>query len=69
MVSGVLQCSILDPLAFILYIADLWNNLENKVISYADDTTLYAVVASPSDSINVDNSLNINLVKIQSWLN
>ena len=66
MVSGVPQGSVLGLLLFILYTADMWNDLENKVISYADDTTLYAVVASPSDSINVDNSLNINLVKIQS---
>ena len=45
----------------------MWNVLENKIISYADDTNLYTEVASPSDRTNVDNSLNKDLVKIQSW--
>ena len=35
----------------------MWNDLENKIISYDDDTTLYAEVAS-SDCINAANSLN-----------
>ena len=51
----------------ILYIADIWNDLENKIILYADDTTFYAEVTSPFDCINVANSLNRDLVKIQSW--
>ena len=45
----------------------MWNDLENKVILYADDTTLYAEVASPSGRINVANSLNRDLFKIQLW--
>ena len=36
----------------------MWNDLENKIISYADNTILYAEVASPSERINVANSLN-----------
>ena len=54
-------------LVFLLYIADMWNDLENKIISYADDTTLYAEVASPSNLTNVVNSLNWYLAKIQSY--
>ena len=42
----------------------MWNDLENKIISYADDTTLYA---SPSERTNVDNYLNRDLAKIKSW--
>ena len=34
---------------------------------YADNTTLYAETASPSDHINLSNSLNRDLFKIQSW--
>ena len=45
----------------------MWNDLENKMISYADDTTLYAEIASPSDRINVFNSLNRDFAKIQLW--
>ena len=52
---------------FTLYTADMWNDLENKILSYADDKTLYAEVASPPQPTNVANSLNSYLVKIQSW--
>ena len=45
----------------------MWNNLENIIISYADNTTLYAEVASPSEHTNVVNSLHRGLTKIQSW--
>ena len=45
----------------------MWNDLKIKFILYADDTTLYAEVASPSNHINVANSLTRDLAKIQSW--
>ena len=48
-VSGVPQGSVLGPLLFILYTADMRNDLENNIISYADDTTLYAEAAFPSE--------------------
>ena len=53
MLSDVPQGSVLGLLLFILYTADMWNDLENKIVSSADGTTLYAEVASPSDPINV----------------
>ena len=65
-VLSVPQGSVLGPLLFILYTADMWNDLENKIISYADDITLYAEVASHSERTNVANSLNKDLAKIQS---
>ena len=43
----------------------MWKELERKIISHSDDTTLYAEVASHSDHINVANSLNRDLFKIQ----
>ena len=66
MTSSVSQGSVLGPLLFILYTADMWKDLEKKIISYADDTSLYAEVASPFDRKNVTNSLNRDLTKIQS---
>ena len=45
------------------FCAYMWNDLENKIISYADGTTLYAEIVS-LDCIHVANFLNKNLVKI-----
>ena len=45
-VSGVSQGSVLIPLLFLLYNSELFSILENKLIGYADDYTLMAVVPS-----------------------
>ena len=39
-VSGVPQGSVLGPLLSILYTSELFSILENKLIGYADDSTL-----------------------------
>ena len=44
-VSGEPQGSVLGPQ--FLYTAELFSTVENKLYSYADDSTLVAVVPSP----------------------
>ena len=46
--SGVPQGGALSPLLFLLYTSELFSILENKLIGYADDSTLIAVVPSPA---------------------
>ena len=67
LVSGVPQGSVLGPLLFLLYTAELYNILENDLYGYADDSTLIAIVPSPSARISVAQSLNRDLVKISEW--
>ena len=63
-VSGVTQGSVLDPLLFLLYTSELFSILENKLISYADDSTVIAVVPSPGLRVAVAESLSHDLVKV-----
>ena len=56
-VSGVPQESVLGPLLFILYTSELYPFWKKKLIGYADDSTLMAVVRSPGFRVAVAESL------------
>ena len=61
------QGSVSGPLLFFLYTSDLYSILENKLIGYADDSTLIAVVPSPGVRVTVAESLSRDLVKVSEW--
>ena len=66
-VSGVPQGSDLGPLLFFLYTSELISILENKLICYADDSTLMAVVPSPGVRAAVAESLVRDLGRVSEW--
>ena len=65
--SGVLQGSVSSLLLFLLYTKELFSILENKLIGYADDSTLMAVVPSPGAQVSVAESLNRGLIRVNAW--
>ena len=66
-VSGVPQGSVLCPLLFLLYTSKLFSFLENKLIGYADDSSLMAVVPSPYIRVTVAESLICDLDRVSEW--
>ena len=67
--SGVPQGSVLGPQLLLFYTAKLFSIVENKLCSYADDSTLVAVVPSSSERVAVSESINRDLNRVSVWCN
>ena len=67
--SGVPQGSVLGPQLFLLYTAELFSTVENKLYGYADDSTLLAVVPSPGEMVAISESMNSDLNRVSVWCN
>ena len=63
----MLQGSVWGPLLFILYTSELFSILENKLIGYADDSTLMAVAPSLGVRVAVAESLIRDLGRVSEW--
>ena len=57
----------MGQLFFLLYTSEILFILENKLICYADDSTLIAVVPSPGVRVTVAESLSRDIVKVSEW--
>ena len=61
------QGDVLGLLLFLLFTSELFSILENKLIGYADDSTLMAVVLSPGVRVAVAESLIRDLGRVSEW--
>ena len=66
-VSRVPQGRVLGLLLFLLYTSEFFSILANKLIDYADDSTLMAVVPSPGVRVTVAESLICELGRVSEW--
>ena len=57
----------MGPLLFHLFTSELFQILENKLIGYADDSTLMAVAPSPGVKVAVAESLIRDLGRVSEW--
>ena len=69
MVSGVPQGSVLGPQFLLLYAAELFSIVENKLYGYADNSTLVAFVPFLGERVAVSESMNRDLNRVSVWFN
>ena len=66
-VSGVPQGSVLGPLLFLIFTADLPQGTVNEFLAYADDSLLISTIRSPNDRSESAAELRNDLLHVKSW--
>ena len=66
-VPGVPQGSVLGLQLFLLYTAELFSIVENKLYGYVAESTLVAVMPSPGERLAVSESINRDLNRVSVW--
>jgi Reverse transcriptase (RNA-dependent DNA polymerase)/Endonuclease-reverse transcriptase len=61
--SGVIQGSVLGPLLFILFVADLPDLVKTNIVQYADDCSLEHLIERPEDA----DKLQEDLHSVEIW--
>ena len=61
------QRSVLGPQLLLLYTAELFSIVENKLYGYADDSTMMAVVPSPGEIVAVSEPMYRDLKRVSVW--
>jgi ribonuclease P/MRP protein subunit RPP40 len=57
-ISGVIQGSVLGPLLFNIFVADLPNNIKTQMVQYADDCTVYNEIRTQMDIDELQDDLH-----------
>ena len=58
--SGVPQGSVLGPLLFLVYVNDIWRNIDSSIRLFADDCIIYRKITNKNDIEKLQKDLGMD---------